>query len=99
MTTDTSIRVTCDARTGEAPGDYSMVPIWCNTARGLRTYTDNHGAIRRYCAAHEAAVRGRYPEAEPESADGITQAKYRDELMEGVAHFEWHGHDIEVEVI
>ena len=35
---------------------------------------------------------------EPEQADGMTQAKARDDLRDGVAHFEWHGHDIEVEV-
>lgn len=40
----------------------------------------------------------------PESADGITQAKYRDELLEGTAHFDrvttdWHGHSIDIEVI
>jgi hypothetical protein len=36
--------------------------------------------------------------AEPEQADGMTAAKARDDLLDGVAHFEWHGHDIEVEV-
>lgn len=41
--------------------------------------------------------RGR--EVTAESADGLTQSKWRDELMEGTAHFEWHGHDIEVEVV
>ena len=35
----------------------------------------------------------------PESADPISQAKYRDDLMEGTAHFDWRGWDIEVEVI
>lgn len=61
---------TCDARTGEAPGDYGMTPIWCNVRLGLRTYTDNHGVTRRFCAAHEAAVRGRYPEARAELERG-----------------------------
>jgi hypothetical protein len=35
----------------------------------------------------------------PESADPITSAKARDDMRDGVARFEWHGHDIEVEVV
>ena len=30
--------------------------------------------------------------------DPMDEAKARDDLRDGVAHFEWHGHDIEVEV-
>lgn len=30
--------------------------------------------------------------------DGLGQAKAHDDLLDGVAHFDWRGHDIEVEV-
>ena len=34
----------------------------------------------------------------PETSDPMTAAKARDDLLAGVAHFDWRGHDIEVEV-
>lgn len=54
---------TCDARTGEKAGDYGFTPLWCHQTRGLRSYTDRSGLVRRFCANHEAVVRRRYPEA------------------------------------
>ena len=35
----------------------------------------------------------------PEQSDPVTAAKARDDLLDGVAHFDWRGHDIEVEVV
>ena len=47
----------------------------------------------------ESPRRLRALPSEPEQADGITAAKARDDLLDGVAHFDWRGHDIEVEVV
>ncbi len=62
--TATATLVTCDARTGELPGDYGMTPLWCNAAVGLTTYTDKYGTDRRYCRHHMSAVLYRYPALE-----------------------------------
>jgi hypothetical protein len=77
-----TIRATCSARTGEAAGDYSLVPLWCRAVVGLRSYVDASGVTRWYCGApnHKAAVRRRYPEAElPEAEDPITAYKVEQE--------------------
>jgi hypothetical protein len=71
---------TCDARTGEQAGDYGFTPLWCHQTRGLRSYVDRTGMVRRFCANHERAVRSRYPEAElPEAEDPITAYKVEQE--------------------
>ena len=43
---------------------------------------------------HELAV----PYVSEIQDDGLGQAKARDDLLAGVAHFDWHGHDITVDV-
>ena len=55
--------------------------------------SDLRGLTATHAAEATIEVLGR-----PEQQDGMTQAKARDDLRDGVAHFEWHGHDIEVEV-
>jgi hypothetical protein len=56
-------------------------------------------AIRDPLYLSSVAVKRRGEVLPPESSDGLTSAKARDDLLDGVAHFGWHGHDIEVEVL
>lgn len=44
----------------------------------------------------ESPRRGAKVELVP--PDPVDEAKRRDDLLSGVAHFDWRGHDIEVEV-
>ena len=94
-----TIRPTCDARTGEFRGEYRFERLWCNVSLGLRSFTDARGILRHYCAAagHREAVVARYGLAPVAPEDGVTAAKARDDLRDGVAHFGWRSFDIEVE--
>jgi hypothetical protein len=56
---------TCSARSGYEATSHGFIPAWCNVHLGLRSYTDERGFTRHYCAQHEDVVRGRWPENEP----------------------------------
>jgi hypothetical protein len=53
-------------------------------------------AIRDPLYLSSVAVKRRGQVLPPDPMD---EAKARDDLLDGVAHFGWHGHDIEVEVL
>lgn len=75
-----TIVATCDARQGfRANEDGYPAPLWCGVTIGLRSYVDTAGFTRRYCAHHEDAVRGRWPERYVSEIqdDPLGQAKAR----------------------
>lgn len=75
--TATATALTCSARVGYWPGEWSEMPLFCSTSIGLTRYTDTSGIERRYCRHHGALVRYRYPE------------KPRVQMYEGMGDDEW----------
>jgi hypothetical protein len=92
----------CDANaTGVSVTAWGFDQLPCQVRTGLRSFTDRGGITRFYCGSlgHEADARRRFGRYVSEiEDDGLGQAKARDDLLDGVAHFDWRGHDIEVEV-
>lgn len=104
MTTiaSTSVANRCDANaTGKVATEWGERALPCQVRTGLRAFTDRTGVRRFFCGSqgHEANARRRFGVYESEvDTDGMSSAKARDDLRDGVAHFGWRGHDIEVEV-
>ena len=61
MTTTAAPPLTCEARTGFFPGEWSELPLWCNATVGLRSWVDANGRTHRACRHHVVALMGRYP--------------------------------------
>ena len=61
MSTTAAPALTCEARTGFYPGEWSEMPIWCNATVGLRSWVDSNGRTHRACRHHVVALMGRYP--------------------------------------
>ena len=74
--------VTCSARSGYRAHTYGYVPAWCNVHLGLRSYVDERGVIRYFCAQHEDAVRARWPERYVSEIDndGLSESKRASEI-------------------
>lgn len=61
--TTTQAPPTCDAHaTGRAATDWGFVSLPCQTRVGLRSFFDQRGVVRYYCAApeHKANVERRF---------------------------------------
>jgi hypothetical protein len=84
-------------REGTSARIYRMT-VQARNADEARAYVKARDPLFAHTTASPKKGRAIEP---PESSDGLTAAKVyrRDDLVEGVAHFEWHGHDIEVPVV
>lgn len=59
--TTSSAPPTCEAKTGVYAGEFSELPLWCNSRIGLSSWTDRRGITHRACRHHRAAMQRLYP--------------------------------------
>jgi hypothetical protein len=71
MPTSVKKRYQCSAITGHTPANFGMVAIRCRQRVGIRSFETTTGIRVAYCAipSHEANVRRRFAEVEPDPID------------------------------